>query len=96
MSREDEIKADIAKAEHKQEEALKAGDRALAMQIQQQILVLLEDLKNERQRLENERQHQRQLELASASMPSVVASSSQALSGRNSILNIYSYIDFIR
>jgi hypothetical protein len=57
MSREDEIKADIAEAEAEQKEALKAGDRALAMQIQQRVLVLSEDL-------ENERQHQRQLELA--------------------------------
>jgi hypothetical protein len=83
MSREDEIKADVAKAERKQEEALKAGDRALALEIEKKLVLLQEDLKNERQRLENERQHQRQLELISAAVPSVVAS----LSGRNKIMN---------
>jgi hypothetical protein len=59
MSREDEIKADIAEAEAEQKEALEAGDHALALEIQKTVLVLLEDL-------ENERQHQRQLELAAA------------------------------
>jgi hypothetical protein len=50
MSREEKIEADIAKAERKQEEALKASDRALALEIEKRILVLQEELNNERQR----------------------------------------------
>ncbi len=62
MSREENIEADKAKAERKQEEALKAGDRALAGKIQKRLLVIQEDLKNERQRLN----YERDLELAKA------------------------------
>jgi hypothetical protein len=51
MSSEKKIDADIAGANREQEEALKAGREALAENIQKQRLVLQEDLKNERQRL---------------------------------------------
>jgi hypothetical protein len=62
MLKEDKIEADINEAKRRKEEALKAGCDALAGDIQKQLLVLQEDLKNERQRLENEQQ--RQLEAA--------------------------------
>jgi hypothetical protein len=67
MSREKEkIEADILKAERRQEEALKAGREALAVDIQKQILVLQGHLENERERINSPEQHLRSLEIVKA------------------------------
>jgi hypothetical protein len=55
MSRNGTIEADIADAKAEKKEALKAGHEALAVEIEKRLLVLQEDLRNERQRLNNER-----------------------------------------
>lgn len=66
-SREEKIEAAIAKAEADRDVAFKA-DRALASEIQRQIVVLQEDLRNERQR-----QHELQLATYTSAAESAVA-----------------------
>jgi molecular chaperone GrpE (heat shock protein) len=56
------IEADIAEAKANKKDALKAGREALAGDIEKRLLALQEDLKNERQRLN----YERDLELAKA------------------------------
>jgi hypothetical protein len=72
MSSSDEkvkIEAAIAEAQDQKREALKAGRDALAADIQKQIVVLQEDLRNERehQRKLDPAVHKNNLELAKAS-----------------------------
>jgi hypothetical protein len=83
MSSETEkIEAHILRVERRLEEALKANLPSLAVEIQKQILILQEDLENERQRPEKKRRHERQLELSPAVVPPVAPSQASSRSGR--------------
>lgn len=64
--RERKIEEAIREGSVRQRDALAAGLRPLAVLVQKQILVLQEDLKNEREHLEALAQRQHSLELAAA------------------------------